>query len=117
MKVREIAAIESVAPCNRVKKANSSEVRVPYDNPLVITLRVGTLDVKRVICDDNSNTGVLFAEAYKGMKLKESRLMIVKMSTYGVSRKELLELTYGVVKNLPKETKKQLVNLLKMNID
>lgn len=89
-KIREIATVESVTPHNRVKIADRlEEVRIPHDDPLVITFRIGTLDVKRMLFDDVSNIDVLFSEAYKAMKLEESRLTLVKTSTYGVGREEL----------------------------
>lgn len=76
-KAWEIASIGYGPPANRIKRANGSEVCFPHDNQLVITLKIGIMDVKRVVCDDGSNNDVFFADAFRGMKLKENKLTLV----------------------------------------
>lgn len=39
-KIREIAVVASIAPHNRVKRADGSDIRIPHGDPLVITLRI-----------------------------------------------------------------------------
>ena len=42
----------------------------PHDNALLITLRIGGYDVKRVMMDDNSAAKIMYPDLYKGLKLK-----------------------------------------------
>ncbi|XP_023882854.1 uncharacterized protein LOC111995179 [Quercus suber] len=47
----------------------------PYDDALVITLRIGDYDVKRVMVDDGSKAEVMYPDLYKGLRLKLEDLM------------------------------------------
>ena len=47
----------------------------PHDDALVITLRIGGYDVKRVIVDQGSATEIMYPELYKGLNLKAEDLM------------------------------------------
>ena len=42
----------------------------PHDNTLVITLRIGEYDVKRVLVDQGSGVEFMSPNLYKGLKLK-----------------------------------------------
>ena len=42
----------------------------PHDDALVVTLRIGGYDVKRVLVDQGSTVEVMFPDLYKGLKLK-----------------------------------------------
>ena len=42
----------------------------PHDNALLITLRIGDYDLKRVMVDDGSATEIMYPDLYKGLKLK-----------------------------------------------
>ncbi|XP_023878567.1 uncharacterized protein LOC111991030 [Quercus suber] len=42
----------------------------PYDDVLVITLRIGDYDVKRVMVDGSSGAKVMYPYLYKGLSLK-----------------------------------------------
>ena len=46
----------------------------PHDNALVITLRIGGYDVKRVMVDDGSGVEIMYPDLYKGLKLKPEDL-------------------------------------------
>ncbi|XP_050269576.1 uncharacterized protein LOC126713738 [Quercus robur] len=46
----------------------------PHDNALVITLRIGGYDVKRVLVDQGSAVEVMYPDLYKGLKLKPEDL-------------------------------------------
>ena len=46
----------------------------PHDDALVITLRIGGYDVKRVIVDQGSATEIMYPELYKGLNLKAEDL-------------------------------------------
>ena len=47
----------------------------PHDDALVITLRIGGYDVKRVIVDQGSAVEIMYPDLYKGLKLKTEDLM------------------------------------------
>ena len=42
----------------------------PHDNALVVTLRIGGYDVKRVLVDQGNAVEVMYPDLYKGLKLK-----------------------------------------------
>ena len=42
----------------------------PYDDALVITLRIGGYDVKRVMVDQGSVAEIMYPGLYKGLNLK-----------------------------------------------
>ncbi|XP_030931124.1 uncharacterized protein LOC115957018 [Quercus lobata] len=46
----------------------------PHDDALVITLRIGGYDVKRVLVDQGSAVEVMYPDLYKGLKLKPEDL-------------------------------------------
>ena len=46
----------------------------PHDDALVITLRIGGYDVKRVLVDQGSAVEVMYPELYKGLNLKPEDL-------------------------------------------
>ena len=41
----------------------------PHDNALVVTLRIGGYDVKRVMVDGGSGAEIMYPDLYKGLKL------------------------------------------------
>ena len=42
----------------------------PHDDALVITLRIGGYDVKRVMVDQGSATEIMYHDLYKGLSLR-----------------------------------------------
>ena len=46
----------------------------PYDDALVITLRIGSYDVKRVMVDQDSTAEIMYPDLYKGLNLKAEDL-------------------------------------------
>ena len=46
----------------------------PHDNALVVTLRIGGYDVKRVLVDQDSAVEVMYPDLYKGLNLKPKYL-------------------------------------------
>jgi len=46
----------------------------PHDNALVVTLRIGGYDVKRVLVDQGSAVEVMYPDLYKGLNLKPKDL-------------------------------------------
>ena len=47
----------------------------PHDDALLITLRIGNYDVKRVIVDGGIGVEVMYPDLYKGLGLKSKDLM------------------------------------------
>ena len=46
----------------------------PHDNALVITLRIGGYDVKRVMVDQGNAAEIMYPDLYKGLNLKAKDL-------------------------------------------
>ena len=46
----------------------------PYDDALVVTLRIGGYDVKRVMVDQGSASEIMYPDLYKGLGLKPDDL-------------------------------------------
>ena len=46
----------------------------PHDDALVITLRIGGYDVKRVMVDQDSTAEIMYPDLYKGLNLKTEDL-------------------------------------------
>ncbi|XP_050267623.1 uncharacterized protein LOC126712361 [Quercus robur] len=42
----------------------------PHDNALVVTLRIGGYDVKRVMVDQGSDVEIMYPDLYRGLSLK-----------------------------------------------
>ena len=47
----------------------------PHDDALVITLRIGSYEVKRVMVDQGSAAEIMYLDLYKGLNLKVEDLM------------------------------------------
>ena len=47
----------------------------PHEDALLITLRIGDYDVKRVMVDGGNATEVMYPDLYKGLNLKPKDLM------------------------------------------
>ena len=46
----------------------------PYDDALVVILRIGGYDVKRVLVDQDSGVEIMYPDLYKELKLKPEHL-------------------------------------------
>ena len=46
----------------------------PYDVALVVTIRIGGYDVKRVLIDQGSRADIMYPDLYKGLNLKPKDL-------------------------------------------
>ena len=47
----------------------------PHENALVVTLRIGGYDVKKVMIDQDSAAEIMYPDLYKGLGLKPENLM------------------------------------------
>ena len=55
--------------------ANKHGTIQPHDDALVVTLRIGGYDVKRVMVDQGSAAEIMYPDFYKGLGLKHEDLM------------------------------------------
>ena len=47
----------------------------PHDDALVVTLRIGGYDVKKVLVDQGSGVEIIYPDLYKGLNLKSKDLI------------------------------------------
>ena len=61
----------------RVEQSDEDKIRTiqPHDDALVITLRIGGYNVKRVMMDQGSAVEIMYPDLYKGLNLKVEDLM------------------------------------------
>ncbi|KAK3000081.1 hypothetical protein RJ639_023783 [Escallonia herrerae] len=64
---------------------DSKDIQTPHDDPLVITVRAGNFDVKRVLIDNGSSAEILFYDAFKKMNIPTDRLRKMDTPLYGFS--------------------------------
>ncbi|KAK3005789.1 hypothetical protein RJ639_016874 [Escallonia herrerae] len=64
---------------------DSKDIKTPHDDPLVITIKAGNFDVKRVLIDNGSSTEILFHDAFKKMNIPTDRLRKMDTPLYGFS--------------------------------
>ena len=50
------------------------ETLQPHDDGLVVTLKIGGYDVKRVLIDQGSGTKIMYLNLFKGLKLRTEDL-------------------------------------------
>ena len=85
LSVTQLPAEESQSGPKKAKRNShpvlsfSKEAKVgttqPHDNVLLITLRIGGYDVKRVMVDGGNVAGIMYPDLYKGLKLKPEDLL------------------------------------------
>ncbi|KAK3029876.1 hypothetical protein RJ639_038673 [Escallonia herrerae] len=64
---------------------DSKDVKTPNDDPLVITIKAGNFDVKRVLVDNGSFAEVLFYDAFKQMNILTDHHGKMDTPLYGFS--------------------------------
>ncbi|KAK3008565.1 hypothetical protein RJ639_013962 [Escallonia herrerae] len=64
---------------------DSKGIKTPHDDPLVITIKAGNFDVKRVLIDNGSSAEILFHDAFKKMNIPTDRLRKMDTPLYGFS--------------------------------
>ena len=85
MSVARLSTEDGGRESKRSKKGNSPVLRFsdedkigtiqPHDDALVVKLRIGGFDVKRVLVDPGSAVEVMYPDLYKGLNLKPEHLM------------------------------------------
>ncbi|KAK3010982.1 hypothetical protein RJ639_011172 [Escallonia herrerae] len=71
------------APTISFSDDDVGDTRIPHDDPLVVILRVGNFDVKRILVDNGSSAEVLFYEAFQRMNIPSDRLRKIDTPLYG----------------------------------
>ena len=59
----------------------------PYDDVLVVTLRINGYDVKRVLVDQGSDAKIMYPDLFKGLKLRSEDLTSYDSPLIGFDRK------------------------------
>ena len=80
----------------------------PYDDALLITLRIGDYDVKRVMVDGGSAAEIMYPDLYKGLNLKLEDLMPYNSPL--MSFDEKLVIPKGMIR-LPIQTSPEIVEV------
>ncbi|KAK3010861.1 hypothetical protein RJ639_012967 [Escallonia herrerae] len=66
-----------------IAAGGSQDIKTPHDDPLVITIKAGNFDVKRVLIDNGSSADILFHDAFKKMNIPTDRLRKMDTPLYG----------------------------------
>ncbi|KAK3023914.1 hypothetical protein RJ639_043457 [Escallonia herrerae] len=64
---------------------DSKGIKTPHDDPLVVTIKAGNFDVKRVLIDNGSSAEILFHDAFEKMNIPTDRLQKMEAPLYGFS--------------------------------
>ena len=62
----------------------------PHDDALVVTLRIGGYDVKRVMVDKGSAAEIIYPDLYKGLSLKPEDLTVYSSLLVSFKRKTVV---------------------------
>ncbi|XP_030924894.1 uncharacterized protein LOC115951910 [Quercus lobata] len=68
-------AKKEASPMLGLSDEDKIETIQPHDDALVVTLRIGGYDVKRVLVDQGNAVEVMYPDLYKGLNLKPEDLM------------------------------------------
>ena len=80
----------------------------PHDNALLITLRIGDYDLKRVMVDGGSAAKIMYPDLYKGLKLKPEDLTPYSSPLMSFNRK--LVIPKGMIR-LPIQTGSEIIEV------
>ncbi|XP_075636500.1 uncharacterized protein LOC142608693 [Castanea sativa] len=62
----------------------------PHDDALVVTIRIGGYDVRRVLVDDGSGAEIMYLNLFNGLKLREEDLEKYDSPLVGFDRKQII---------------------------
>ena len=62
-------------------------MQTPHDDPLVVKLRIGDSDVKRVLIDQGSCSEIMYPDLFHGLELKQTDLQPYDVPLIGFSGK------------------------------
>ncbi|XP_023920668.1 uncharacterized protein LOC112032138 [Quercus suber] len=95
-------------------KEDKIETTQPHDDALVITLRIGDYDVRRVMVDNGSAAEVMYPDLYKGLGLKPEDL--TPYSSPFLSFDGKLVIPRGMIR-LPIQTSREVVEVKFIVVD
>ncbi|XP_057463294.1 uncharacterized protein LOC130753317 [Actinidia eriantha] len=74
---------EAERECVTFTKADLKRVQHPHSDPLVVQLRIGGYDVKRILVDTGSSVEVMYYNLFKQLKLPQDKLKPVRAPLVG----------------------------------
>ncbi|KAK3001138.1 hypothetical protein RJ639_021971 [Escallonia herrerae] len=74
------------------------DVNMPHDDPLVITIKAGNFEVKRVLVDNGSSAKILFYDAFRKMNIPTDRINALPIAIGTPPTQANLMLDFVVVK-------------------
>jgi hypothetical protein len=84
------AHVSSVNGTISFSDSDLHDVQLPHNDPLVITLRIGNYDVKRVLIDQGSFAEVMYQELYEKLGLGKSDLSEFSSLVFGFSGESIV---------------------------
>lgn len=66
------------------------DVQLPHNDPLVVTLRIGNFDVKRILIDQGSFAEVMYQDLYEKLGLGEKDLASFALLVFGFSGESII---------------------------
>ncbi|KAK3037299.1 hypothetical protein RJ639_032061 [Escallonia herrerae] len=76
---------DCIRTCDLFFNEDLKDVKTPHDDPLVITIKAGNFEVKRVLVDNGSSAEIIFYDAFKKMNIPTDRLRKMDSPLYGFS--------------------------------
>ncbi|XP_057505216.1 uncharacterized protein LOC130788530 [Actinidia eriantha] len=77
---KKMKAAEAEKECITFSRADLERVQHPHSDPLVVKLRIGGYDVKRILVDTRSSVEVLYYDLFKQLKLSQDELKPARAS-------------------------------------
>ncbi|GFS33863.1 hypothetical protein Acr_00g0030950 [Actinidia rufa] len=71
---KKMKAAETNRECVTFSRADLERVQHPHSDPLVVQLRIGGYDVKRIIVDTESSVEVMYYDLFKQLKIPQDQL-------------------------------------------
>ena len=68
---------------------NLRDVQTPHEDPLIVKLRIGDLDIKRVLIDQGNYSKIMYPNLFHSLGLKQSDLQPYDAPLVGFSRKSI----------------------------
>ncbi|XP_057490953.1 uncharacterized protein LOC130776722 [Actinidia eriantha] len=81
--LKKMKATEAERECITFSRADLERVQHPHSDPLVVQLRIGGYDVKRILVDTGSSIEVMYYDLFKQLKLPQDELKPVRAPLVG----------------------------------
>ncbi|GFS32499.1 hypothetical protein Acr_00g0023020 [Actinidia rufa] len=75
---KKIKTAETERECVTFSRADLERVQHPHSDPLVVQLRIGGYDVKRILVDTGSSVEVIYYDLFKQLKIPQDQLKPVR---------------------------------------